>query len=261
MRSLVSRRALPLVLLLLLAVSAVAQTELSYEEYRAIARAAIQLEHCAMFEPLDGEVGLHVVVGDRFGKLNVYHYAPGGQRERIWTSRQLDGAPEEVLVADLDGDQLDDHLICRTARRVYAFKLDDFFNSFESQPNDYTEIRAFAVGNVDGDPALEIVINADDKLHYVDGVSFTREFTSLNDYQATRIRCGDVTGDGQADIVLNTGQVVDASTGDVIWQDEVFGSRLELLDLDGDGTLEVMTEGEGTPLKVWDVDFRQEKRF
>ncbi|MEZ4388432.1 MAG: hypothetical protein R3D98_12845 [Candidatus Krumholzibacteriia bacterium] len=248
-------------LLAMVAAGARAQSELTYDEYRAIARTANQMQRCAMFEPLDGEAGMNLVVGDRFGKLNVIHILPGGQRRTVWTSRQLDGAPEEVLVADLNQDGLDDHLVCRTLRRLYVFKLDDYYNAFESQPNDFSNIRTFTVANVDADPAAEIVINADQKIHYIDGLTFTREFTSLNNYEATRMRCGDVTGDGQADIVLNTGQVIDASSGEVIWQDEVFGNRLELLDIDGDGILEVVTEGDSTPLKVWDVDFRQEKRF
>jgi hypothetical protein len=248
-------------ILVLLSTSALAQPELDYREYQAIARSSIMLKQCAMYEPLDGDVGMFMVVGDRFGKLNAYRILPGGQRERVWTSRNLDGPPVEVLVVDLAGDGLDDHIVCRTQRRIYAFKLDDFFNSFESQPNDYNEIRAFDVANVDNDPASEIVVNADNKLHYIDGVTYVREFTSLNDYQATLIRCGDVTGDGNNDIVLNTGQVIEAGSGNVIWEDEVFGTRLELLDLDGDGVLEVMTESDGIPLKVWDVDFKQEKRF
>ncbi|MBD3222768.1 hypothetical protein GF314_16175 [bacterium] len=254
-------RAWLLGILATVAVTAGAQPELTYEEYRSIARSSIQLLHCAMYEPLDGEVGMMMVLADRFGKLNAYRLLPGNQRERVWSSRNLDGAAEEVLIADLEGDGLEDHIVCRTRRRIYVFRLEDFFNSFESQPNDYTDIRAFAIGNVDSDPAAEIVINADDKLHYVDGLSFTREFTSLNDYEATRMRVGDVTGDNVADIVLNTGQVIEASTGEIIWEDEVFGSRLELFDLDGDGVLEVMTESDGLPFRVWDVDFKQEKRF
>ncbi len=54
---------------------------------------------------------------------------------------------------------------------------------------------------------------------------------------------------------------VRSGTGEVEWSDQVFGVRLELLDFDGDGILEVVTEGEGTPLRVWDVDFKSEKRF
>jgi len=261
MRRVPSFRLLLAGVLVLLGSSVLAQDELTYQEYQALARTSIQIKQCAMYEPLDGEPGMYLVVGDRFSKLNVYRILPGGQRERVWTSRNLDGAPNEVLVVDLLGDGLDDSIVCRTARRIYIFSLDEFFNVYESQSNEFTEIRAFAVANVDNDPASEIVINADDKLQYLDGVSHVREFTSLKDYQATLIRCGDVTGDGNNDIVLNTGQVVEASSGEVVWEDQVFGTRLELLDLDGDGVLEVLTESDGIPLKVWDVDFKQEKRF
>ena len=249
-------------LVVVLTTEAGAQDELSYAEYHAIARAALNLERVAMFEPLAGETGMHLVIGDRYGRLNVYRLNAGQQHDRVWASRSLDGNPEQVLVADLDGDGLDDHIVCRTARRLYAFALDsDYFLAYESQPNDFQQIRAMTVANVDEDPAQEIVLNADAKIHYVDGVTFSREWTSLNNYEATRIRCGDVDGDGRAELVLNTGQVLDSATGEVEWEEQAFGSRLELLDFDGDGVLEVLTESDGSPLRVWDIDYRSEKRF
>jgi len=242
--------------------SAAAQEELSYREYRALAATSLNLLHCAMFEPMSGETGMYLAIGDRYGKINVYRLNAGRDHDRVWASRSLDGSPDEVLVADLDGDGFDDHIVCRTPRRLYAFDLaSDFFMSYESQPNDFQQIRAFTVANVDEDPAHEIVVNADDKIHYIDGETFSREWTSLNNYQATRMRCGDVDGDGRVEIVLNTGQVIDSATGDVEWEEEAFGSRLELLDFDGDGVPEVLTEGDGTPLRVWDIDYRAEKRF
>jgi hypothetical protein len=70
-----------------------------------------------------------------------------------------------------------------------------------------------------------------------------------------------VDGDERVELVLNTGQVLDSGTGEVEWADQVFGTRLELLDFDGDGILEILTEGPGSPLRVWDADFRAEKRF
>ena len=252
-----------IVVALLLAGSvACAQEELTYVEYQAISQTAITLHHCAMFEPVEGEPGMLLVIGDKFGKINVFRLNGGTDHDRIWASQQLDGNVEEVLVADLDNDGLDDHIVCWTPRRLYAFDLEnDFYLSFESQPNDYRLIQACTIANVDEDPQKEIVINADRKIHYVDGLSFSREWTSLNNYEAVRIRCGDVDGDDRVELVLNTGQVLDSGTGEVEWEDQVFGVRLELLDIDGDGIPEILTEGPGGPLRVWDADFRAEKRF
>lgn len=251
-----------MLVMLVVAGVAGAQEELSYDGYRAISQTAITLHHCAMFEPVDGEPGMNLVIGDKFGKINVYRLNGGADHDRVWASRQLDGSPAEVLVADLDSDGLDDSIVCRTPGKLYVFDLNNaYYNSYESQPNDFQSILSFTVANVDEDPQKEIVINADNKIHYVDGLSFGREWTSLDNYQAVRIRCGDVDGDGRAELVLNTGQVLDSGTGRVEWSDQVFGEGLELLDFDGDGILEILSEGPGQPLRVWDADFRAEKRF
>jgi hypothetical protein len=239
-----------------------AQTdELTYAEYRRITESTLHLKHTALYEPLDGERGMNVVVGDRFGQINVYHLEPGGGSSRLWKSRTLAGSVDEVLVGDLDGDGLDDSILARTSAQVYVFRMEDFQMVFESLTNDYRQIHSFTVANVDQDPATEIVLNADQKIHYIDGVTFNRDWTSLQNYEATRILVGEVDGDGRPELVLNTGQVLDGASGAVKWGDEVFGNRLELLDFDGDGILEVLTESDGAPLKVYDIDYRSEKRF
>jgi len=235
--------------------------ELTYAEYRRITESTYRLKHTAMYEPLDGERGMNVVVGDRFGQVNVYHLTPGGGSSRLFKSRTLAGAVDEVLVSDLDGDGLDDSILVRTPTQVYVFRMEGFQMAFESLTNDYQVIHAFTVANVVEDAAAEIVLNADQKIHYIDGVTFNRDWTSLQDYEATRILVGEVDGDGRPELVLNTGQVLDSASGAIKWEDETFGSRLELLDFDGDGIMEVLTESDGLPLKVYDVDYRSEKRF
>jgi len=249
-------------LVLLAPVAAVAQDELTYDEYDAIAQTAHRLKHVDMYEPVEGEPGMNLVIGDKFGQIDVFYLQPGGESERVWKSRQLAGSAREVLCEDLDGDGLDDSIICRTdSGRLYVWAMDGFQLLFESLSNDYQTIHAFTVANVDDDEAREIILNADRKIHYVDGRTFSRDWTSLNEYEATRMVCGDVDGDDRNEIVLNTGQVIDSASGEVEWSDEVFGSRVELLDIDGDGILEILTESDGLPLRVWDVDYRSEKRF
>ena len=119
-------------------------------------------------------------------------------------------------------------------------------------------LAAFAV-NFDG---LARSDASDGRVVYVDGANWTRQFTSINEYQATQVRCGDVDGDNRPEVVLNSGQVLDAGTGDVEWEDEPFFARIELLDIDGDGIPEVLTENPGNgPLKVFNVGYRREVRL
>ncbi|MBM4129585.1 hypothetical protein FJ250_00955 [bacterium] len=241
---------------------AAAQTELTYQQYRDLARLADGFEHVAQFEPLAGEAGMFLAVGERFGTVQVLRSDGRGVRS-VWKSNQLAGIPEEVIVADLSGDGLDDALLCRTnAARIYAWRLDEFSPLWESLSGEYAVVTCFAVANVDEDPAAEIVLVADNRLVYIDGGNFTKQFTSINEYSATRVRCGDVDGDGRAEIVLNSGKVVDAGSGDIEWEDEPFFGRIELLDIDGNGVLEVLTESpDGGALKVFDIGGRREIRF
>ncbi len=239
-----------------------AQTELSYRQYRDLTALAEAFDHVAQFEPMQGEPGMFFVVAERFGTVQVLKADGRGVRV-VWKSNQLAGVPVEVLVADLSGDGLDDALLCRTAgARIYVWGLDDFAPLWESLSGEYQAITCFTVTNVDEDPFAEIIMVADNRIVYVDGGSFTKQFTSINEYEATRVRCGDVDGDGRAEIVLNTGKVIDSLSGEVEWEDEPFFGKIELLDLDGNGVPEVVTEDpEDGALKVFDIGGRREVRF
>ncbi|MBK8165975.1 MAG: hypothetical protein IPK64_08415 [bacterium] len=243
-------------------IGAVAQAELTYQQYREMARLADGFEHVAQFEPLHGESGMLLAIGERFGTVQVLRSDGLGVRS-VWKSNQLAGIPEEVIVADLSGDGLDDALLCRTsAARIYVWSLDEFSPLWESLSGEYAVIQCFTAANVDEDRAAEVVMVADNRLVYVDGGTFTKQFTSINEYAATQVRCGDVDGDGRAEIVLNSGKVIDAGSGDVEWEDEPFFGRIELLDIDGNGVLEVLTENPGGgALKVFDIGGRREIRF
>jgi len=239
-----------------------AQGELSYEQYRALSWAADRIDHISKFEPVHGETGMFLAIGERFGTVQVVRIDPRGA-ERVWKSIQLSGVPHEVISADLDGDGLEDSLLCRTSTgKVYVWDMDKYNLTWESLPSEYQTISCFTTANMDDDAANEIVMVADNRVIYVDGASFTKDFTSINEYRATMVRCGDVDGDGRVEIVLNSGQVLDSVSGDIEWEEQSFYSRIELLDIDGDGMPEVLTENEhGGPLKVFDIDYRSEVRF
>jgi hypothetical protein len=259
---LVSRSGGLVLLIWLVSAGAMAQNELSYDQYRELSWAANRMDHLAVFEPLQGESGMYFALGERFGTVQIVK-VDGRGGERVWRSNQLDGIPVEVITADLSGDTLDDSLVCRTnTGKIYVWAMDGFGLLWESLQGEYTQISCFTTANMDDDPAGEIVLLADQKIVYIDGASYNKEFTGINDYNASMIRCGDVDADGRMEIVLNSGQVLDANTADIEWEDEVFFRRIELMDIDADGILEVLTEdGNGGPMKVFDVDYRSEVRF
>ncbi len=238
------------------------QDELSYTQYRDLSWVGSRLGHFAIFEPLDGEKGMYYAIAERFGTVQVVLVNAEGVQQ-VWKSKTLSGVPEEILVVDLAGDGLDDSLLCRTGNgMVYAWSLEEYRPLWETLTGEYKEISCFTAANLDDDPATEIVMIADGRLVQVDGVNFTKDNTSIDEYTATQIRCGDVDGDGRNEVVLNTGKVLDPISGNVEWEDENFFSRIELLDIDGDGMPEILTENEnGGLLKVFDVDRRSEVRF
>lgn len=257
-----SRLVLVAGILLLLAGSARAQAELDYEQYRDISWSVDRIDNMARFEPLSGEVGMYMAIGERFGTVQVSK-VDGRGVQRVWKSAPLSGVPQEVIVSDLDGDGLDDSLLCRTSSgKIYVWSLDGYPLVFESLPGDYTLVTCFTTANMDSDPSREIVLLGDSRIHYIDGVSFNKEFTSISSYDATQMRCGDVDGDNRTEVVLNTGQVIDGVSGEIEWEDETFYSLIELLDIDGDGLPEILTANPlGGAVKVFDGDYKAEVRF
>ena len=245
---------------LCLAATVASAAELGYWEYRAVMRACERLDHVSCIESLEDADGPYIVIGDRFGLVRIVHLTGEGSRD-IWTSKQLNGFVQEVVLADLDGDGSDEIIAWTTSAVVYVWSSTDHELRYETLQNEFQVLHSLATGNVDDDDQLEILVNADDHIYYLDGVTFNREWTSLQEYQATRMVVGDVDGDGTPEIVLNTGQVIDARGGDVEWEGEVFGARIELVDMDGDGIPEVLSESDGGSLKIYDVDIRREKHL
>jgi hypothetical protein len=241
----------------LLPVVVQAQSQLDRFQLLAMDRGAFRVKAVALL-PVDTEAGQRMVYGDRYGVVRVVRLTGDGARE-IWRSRTLEGgAVLEVLAEDLD-DNESVEIVARTQQgRMVVF--DELFNArWESLPEDYNQISAMAIANMDNDRAYEIVVLADGTIDYIDGSQFNREYRSTQQYRATEMAIGNVDTDFDLEIVLNTGTVIDAISGEPEWETDSFGQFVELLDLDGDGMQEILGHTANQFMRIFDADLQQEK--
>ncbi len=250
---------LALVFLMLMPRVGHGQSDLDYWKILAMDRAAYRVPTFAVM-PAQNEPGQNIVYGDRYAILHVV-YITDNSADELWRSPTLDGEVYEVLVEDLDGNGTSE-IICRTrGGRIYVY--DDLFNvRYENLREDYSEISAMTIANVDDDAAYEIVVLAGNGIiDYIDGAQFSREYRSTQSYRATEMIVGNVDNDAQLEIIFNSGMVVDASAGDIEWRaSSQFGDHIELFDIDGDGIDEVIGyRNNNQPVSIFDVDEQQEK--
>ncbi len=238
----------------------VAQAEsvanIDYFRLLAMDRSAMRLKVIALL-PVDGRGGQRMVYGDRFGFLRVLRVTEDRVNEE-WRSRRLEGGSAlEILVEDLDGDGRAEIIARNQLGRIYVYS-DDYSLKWESLPEDYRNVTAMAIANVDNDVAYEIILLSDGRLDYIDGQGFNREYQSTQTYQATEMAVGNVDTDADLEIVLNTGSVIDVARGEPEWETDPFGDMIELFDIDGDGIEEILAYNLNQIMVIYEVDQREE---
>jgi hypothetical protein len=249
-------------LLLLLVLPRPAGAELDPFTLLRIDRAVFRAKPMALM-PVDNLEGVTLVYGDRYAIVRVVRVTERGVQV-LWRSSALEGGPiQEVLVEDLDGRGGYD-IVVRT-QGGQAFVFDDTYSSRWSSVNeDFRRVNAMTIANLDTDPAYEILMVADNQLLVYDGDQFVREQQFNQVFpNVLEVLVGNVDTDREQEIILNNGRVLDALTADAEWETSPFGNSIELIDIDGDGILEVI--GHGLPgqdtIRIFDVDERQEKPF
>ena len=236
------------------------QEGIDYYQLLLLDRAAFRAPPLALL-PLDEAApgAQQIVYGDRYGIVRVIEFDQRGLRE-IWRSRVLEGgAVLEVLVEDLEGDGPVEIIVRTQGGRLYVF--DDRYNpKWESLPEDYQQVTAMVIANMDDDLAFELVVlSGTGLIDYIDGRQFNQEFRTTQSYRGTDMAVGNVDNDFDLEIVLNTGWVIDSRRGEPDWQTESFGQFVELIDIDADGLQEVIGHTPNQPMRIFDVDQQQEK--
>jgi len=209
--------------------------------------------------PADAKGAEQLVIADSYGYVNILGPSERGFK-RVWKSFHLGGKVKGLFVHDLaQNGSL--NLVVHMKDRLFVFDARTHELMWESTEGDFTDIRSLALGQFDGsDDQHEFLILAGDVLLIYDGIRYNREWEGVNTFDAQEMVVGNVDGDEEDEVVLNSGYVFGALSHSVKWQTEDFGTRLGLIDIDGDGILEVIGESTGGQLKLFDVDKRQEKQ-
>lgn len=206
--------------------------------------------------PTEEEEETAFLYGDTRGILHYYVAEKGRLREK-WKSFPLEGTVKHVAGADLDRDGRPEIVAATTGSRIYVWETEKYELLWESVEEPFEAIQVMAVADIDRDPQLEIILCADNKIVYFDGVEFFREKEGRDFVEPSELLVADVDGDLTAEIVTNDGYVIDTNTLNIEWASEAFGYPMTLFDLDNDGVLEVVGEVGGA-LKFWDLEDRRE---
>ena len=161
----------------------------------------------------------------------------------------------DMALADLDGDG--------TREIVTSDGLGILISDIESGVRKWSVTNAggnfIAVGNVDADPALEIVATGNGgKGYVVDGVSQQIQWEYVNGFGAL-VGLGDLDGDGMQEIVgasaWNKITILDADRKTPSWELSTSHdiAALQVIDTDGDGRPEILY-GDGQWGKVRAID-------
>jgi hypothetical protein len=185
---------------------------------------------------LDGDDIGEILVGYQDGRVDVF----AGDTFARRLSVQTPGAVNALAAADLDGDGTAE-IVTSDGQKIYVHDASGAPLWATTAYGGYD----LAIGNVDNDPAPEIVIAATWNGYVVDAGTQALEWDYINGFGA-RVRTGDIDGDGRDEIVGAASwrkiTLFDAelkSPSREIATSHDIGALL-VTDLDGDGVAEIL---------------------
>jgi hypothetical protein len=200
-----------------------------------------------------GTPSYRLLYTDQAGHLHVEKIEDGALVSD-WESTTLGSRATSLFVTDLYGDGKQKIVVSTIAGRILIYDLATYQLDWENLQLRYNRIDFMAPAQLDNDAQQEVVILADDRLYIFDGYNRNIQWSSTITMPATFLAIGNVDDDPQPEIVLNSGKIVDGRFYNIQFQtDKVFGDRIELLDVTGDGYNDVVGEFSDRSIRVFDV--------
>ncbi|BCR04856.1 hypothetical protein DESUT3_19250 [Desulfuromonas versatilis] len=185
---------------------------------------------------LDGDGIGEILVGYQDGRIDIF----AGDSFTLKNSFQTPGAVTAMTAADLDGDGSAE-IVTSDAQRIYVHEAG---GTLRWETSGYGG-GDLAIGNVDDDPAAEIVVAASGHGYVIDTASHQLEWDYINGF-GVRVGTGDTDGDGREEIVAAASwykiTILDAEikTPKLDIATDLDIGALLVTDLDGDGTAEIL---------------------
>jgi len=200
-----------------------------------------------------GQNDYRFIYADKAGHVHVYSL-DGGRLKQDWEATTLGTRATALFATDLYGDGKQKLVVSTQGGRVLIYDLATYELDWENLQTRYVRIDHMLHANLDGDRQQEVVLLADDRIFIFDGYNRNVQWNSTTPFPAKFMVIGNVDDDPQAEIVLNTGQIVDSRFFNIQFQtDQPFGDRLALLDVTGDGYADVVGEFQDRTVRVFDV--------
>jgi len=199
-----------------------------------------------------------IVYGTYRGTLHLMETRDGKLVEVV--TRDLWSPVIKMLGVDLDGDGQDEIIGFTQNARLFVLRGNDLADIWNTQEGFFKQILSLTAADVDEDGQIELVMVADQRLRVYSGLRDTVEWISTRPFTDADIEIGDVDGDGNMEIVLLSGLVLDTLFRQEEWRyDPGFGVEIDLFDIDSDGKLEIISVGADGLIRVFDVDERRVK--
>ncbi len=223
---------------------------------------AVMADAYRYFVVLDGskESPLRYIYADVAAHLHAYA-VKDGRSELEWETASLGSAVTALIVKDVDGNGAKEIVVATARGRIIVYDMVNFERLLENFLERFDAISCMTSANLDNDPQEELILIADGKLCFYDGKSRALEWRSQTEFQATELLVGNVDDDPQPEIILNTGEIVDSrfyTIEPAKLESGVFGFRIRLFDMNGDGHPEIVGDTPGFSLRIYDVYAQRE---